>query len=411
MLLWLILTAMTAAAAVYVAAPFLRPTGRQIAEQVYELQIFRDQLAEIDREAAAGSIEPAAADQARAEIKRRMLTADKALTDAQPARPLDAVGYKFALIAATACTVLGSTILYVYSGNPGLPAALPVAERAMSGTATSGDTASKAAAAPGLTDVNAMIAQLRGRLEANPNDAKGWAMLGWSYMSTGKYQEAVDGYRKAVSLDDKSANFQIGLADALIQQANGQVTPEAKSRIDTAISIDGKEPRALFLRGLGKSQGGDAKGAIEDWFAVLALAGPADPWSAEVRQQIETTAQQANIDVAGRLPAAPQPSTAATTTAATAAPANGPTQADVEAAQKLSESDRTAMIQGMVERLAQKLEASPRNLDGWIQLMRARKVMGDPSAAQAALKRAQTVFADSPPDLDRLKAAASELGL
>ena len=110
MILWLILTAMTAAAAIYVAAPFLRPVDKAAAEQSSELGIFRDQLAEIDKEAAAGSIEPEAAEQARAEVKRRMLVADKLAASAVAARPLSALEYKFAFLTITGLTILLSLI-------------------------------------------------------------------------------------------------------------------------------------------------------------------------------------------------------------------------------------------------------------------------------------------------------------
>lgn len=413
MTLWLILTVMTALAALYVAAPFLRPIDKAGAEQTSELGIFRDQLAEIDREAAAGTIEAAAAEQARAEVKRRMLAADKVMAAAAPARPLSALEYKFAFLAITGLTVLGSAILYAYNGNPGLPSATPMADGMAVQGQNAGDapqTAAAAGGAAGISDVDTMIGKLRERLRANPTDPKGWAMLGWSLMSTGKLAEAVDAYRKAVGIDPKAAGFHVGLADSLIQQASGQVTPEAKGIIDTALSLDGKEPRALFLRGLGKSQGGDAKGAIDDWVAVLGLAGPNDPWTGEVRGQIEALAKQANIDVSGRLPAAvaaaPAPAASAPTTSTA-----GPSAAQVAAAQNMSESDRSAMIKGMVERLAAKLDATPRNLEGWVQLMRARKVMGDVDGAKAALKKSLEVFADSPPDAEKLKSAAAELGV
>ena len=89
----------------------------------------------------------------------------------------------------------------------------------------------------------------------------------------------------------------------------------------------------------------------------------------------------------------------------------GPTQAEVDAAQAMSEDDRAAMIKGMVERLAQKLEANPRNLDGWVQLMRARIVMGDIGGAKSDLNRSLDAFSDSPRDRERLRSAAIELGL
>ena len=419
MILWLILTAMTLAAAAYVAAPFLRPIDRAGAEQSSEFNIYRDQLAEIDREAAAGSIEPAAAEQARAEVKRRMLAADKAAAGASAANPLTALEYKFAFVAVTALTVLGSAILYAYNGAPGLASATPgtggMAAAQQGGDATPGAVAAPANPSAALSSVEAMITKLALRLKANPNDSKGWSMLGWSYMSTGKYAEAIESYKKSVDTDGKSANARVGLADALIQAAQGKVTPEAGASIDQALALDAKEPRALFLRGLGKSQAGDAKAAIEDWIVVLGLARADEQWAPEVRQKILDLAKEANIDVAGRLPAiataAAPPMSAPAQAAPAATPLPGPSAAEVAAAQGMSETDRMAMVKGMVERLAAKLEASPRNADGWVQLMRSRKVLGDVDGAKAALKKSLGVFADSPADQDKLKAAAGDLGL
>ena len=412
MTLWLILSAITLAAAIYVAAPFLRPIDKQGAEQSSELNIYRDQLAEIDREAAAGSIEPAAAEQARAEVKRRMLTADRTAALAGAANPLTALEYKFAFLAITALTVLGSAILYAFNGNPGLPSAVPgLAQQAggqpVAGGADAGELGNNAA----LSSVEAMITKLALRLKTNPNDSKGWAMLGWSYMSTGKYAEAIESYKKSVDTDPKSPNARVGLADALIQSSQGKMTPEASASIDQALALDANEPRALFLRGLGKSQAGDAKAAIEDWIVVLNLARADEQWAPEVRQKILDLAKAANIDVAGRLPDIGSKPAVKAQPAANAAPAAGPDAAQVAAAQNMSEADRSAMVKGMVDRLAAKLDANPRNVEGWVQLMRARKVMGDLESAKAALAKSLDVFKDSAPDQDKLKAAAVELGV
>ena len=213
-----------------------------------------------------------------------------------------------------------------------------------------------------------------------------------------------------MGLDTKSAAARGGLADALIQAASGKVTPEAGATVDQALALDAKEPRALFLRGLARSQAGDAKAAIEDWIGVLGLARTDDQWAPEVRQKILDLAKQANIDVTGRLPGVAVAAVPAAP-AMTAVPGPVPSAAEVAAAEKMPEADRMAMIKGMVEKLAQKLEASPRNVEGWIQLMRSRKVLGDADGAKAALKRSLDVFADSATDQDTLKAAAGELGM
>src|SRR3546814_4680303 len=56
----------------------------------------------------------------------------------------------------------------------------------------------------------------------------------------------------------------------------------------------------------------------------------------------------------------------------------------------MSPEERTAMIRGMVDRLADKLKAEPDDVDGWLRLARARDVLGDHDAAREALQQAVT---------------------
>jgi cytochrome c-type biogenesis protein CcmH len=69
------------------------------------------------------------------------------------------------------------------------------------------------------------------------------------------------------------------------------------------------------------------------------------------------------------------------------------------------------MIRGMVDNLAARLEKSPRDGDGWIQLMRSRRVLGEMDGAKAALLKAVATFSDAPPEQAKIEAAAAELGI
>jgi cytochrome c-type biogenesis protein CcmH len=418
MILWLILTSMSALIAAYAVLPFLRPLTRRDATAL-EMGIFRDQLAEVDRELAAGLIDAAAADQARLEIKRRMLVANKSAASALPEQTLTALEYKFALGTICILTILGSAGLYAFIGGPGVPSGQPGEMATSEQPAGRGTSANTNASGQSLPDVQTLIGKLAERLEANPNDAKGWSMLGWSYFQTQRYAQSAEAFRKAADLEPKSPGLRAKLGEALVQSANGKVTPEAVTAFDSALSLDAKEPVARFFKGLAKDQAGDAKGAIDDWIAELKDAGPGDEWAGDLRQRVLETAKEIGLDVASRLPALPAAPTAATEPvpptasagAAAAAPVPGPTAADVANAQSLSPEDRTAMIRGMVDRLAQKLQASPRDVQGWIQLMRSRQVLGDTTRAKDALMQALGVFKDPGPDQDAIKSAAAQLGL
>ncbi len=78
----------------------------------------------------------------------------------------------------------------------------------------------------------------------------------------------------------------------------------------------------------------------------------------------------------------------------------GPSRADIEAAQSMSQEDRAAMIEGMVEGLAAKLVDEPDNMQGWVRLLRARKVLGQESAAAKDIERLKSYFSQSPETVD-----------
>jgi cytochrome c-type biogenesis protein CcmH len=90
---------------------------------------------------------------------------------------------------------------------------------------------------------------------------------------------------------------------------------------------------------------------------------------------------------------------------------NGPSPENVQAAQAMPPADRSLMIREMVDGLANRLERSPRDADGWIKLIRSRIVLGESKLAKQALARGLNVFADDAGERDRIAAAARQLGL
>lgn len=256
------------------------------------------------------------------------------------------------------------------------------------------------AAGASLPDVDTMIERLAKRLEASPNDPEGWRMLGWSYFETGKYPEAVAAYAKAVALAPRDAGFQSAYGEAQVKVAGDVVTPAAEKAFRAALAADSQDERArMYLARLRQAKG-DAAGAINDLFAILQTAAPDSRVAPAVRKEIRRIASASGMDVSGRLP--PEP---------VAAPVVGPTAADVAAAQQLPAGDQQAMIGGMVGRLETRLATSPRDVDGWIMLMRSRKTLGQDDLARAARDKALAVFSDDPAARGRLATAARDLGV
>ena len=418
MTLWLILTILTAGAAIIVATPFLL-RNVNAGEAASSLAVYKDQLAEVERDQAQGLIEEAEAASGRLEIERRILSAGK--EENAPAERI-APNWQYRMVTGVAAiVVLGSVGLYASLGRPELSSVSPQAQDAWAQRAA---VAANAGAQGQITqpadgqqggDVEAMVKRLEQRLEANSKDPDGWRVLGWSYDSTGRYQDAATAYGRAVELQKDNAMLRALYGEAQVKAANGVVTPAALATFEDVLAINPGDERARFFKGVAKEQKGDNQGAIDEWLALYKIA-PADAeWTGDLRSRIEETAQKAGIDVRTKLAEA-RPAAAATAVAqAPAAPAHpgavGPSAADVENAKQLSEQDRQSMVSGMVDRLAGRLETSPKDPDGWIMLIRSRVAMKDAEKARAALEKAKTVFADEPETQQRIVQAAQAMGI
>jgi cytochrome c-type biogenesis protein CcmH len=256
------------------------------------------------------------------------------------------------------------------------------------------------------------VKRVEKRVADNPKDADGWRMLGWSYYSTGRFKDAVGAYRRAVDLQKDNPTLKALLGEAMVSEAGDTVTDAALATFEEVLAINPNDERARFFKGVAKAQKGDNHGAIDEWLALYKIA-PADAeWAGDLRTRIEETAKTAGIDVSARLAEArPAPATTANASAPPHPATPGPSAADIEGAKQLKPEDRQAMVSSMVDRLAGRLETSPKDPDGWIMLIRSRVAMKDPDKARAALDKAKTVFADEPATQQRIVEAAQAMGI
>ena len=290
--------------------------------------------------------------------------------------------------------VLAATGAYVLMGRPDLVGARRSADAALP-------------ADHPVADVPAMIGQLEAKMKQTPNDAEGWRMLGWSYMQTGRNADAAKAYGRAAALVPANAEYLSAQGEALVLGAQGKVAPETQAVFRKALADDPADPRARYFLAVAKDQGGDRKGAMDDWIALLKSAPPGAAWAAEVRGFVEKTAREQGQDISARLPPAP----AVAANGPPSPPAPGPTADQVAAASGMSQADQQAMIAGMVDQLAAKLKANPKDSDGWIRLMRARMVLGQTAEARAAYQGARSAFAGDAGQQAALRKAAGDLGV
>jgi cytochrome c-type biogenesis protein CcmH len=415
MTLWIILTLMAAVCAAVLTIPLVRRHEARADARASTLAVLRDQLADVDVQLAAGTIPPADAEGLRTEIKRRMLAAGHIPEDA--ARPMGSRALAGVAIGLSAMVALAAGAMYATMGQPGMGGqSAPV-------TAAAAPAAPAEAQAAG--EVAALVAGLERKMQENPSDPEGWRMLGWSYFQVSRFADAAAAYAKAVALKPDGVGYQSAYGEALVQAGNGQVTSAAADAFGKAKAQDGSDARARYFLGVLKQQQGDAEGALDDWITLLGESAGDAPWVPQLRGIIEETALSAKIDVSARLAAIVPPTSGGATVAAppmpglagaaaSGAPAGvmpGPSAEQVAGAAAMTANDRNAMITGMVEGLAAKLKANPRDEAGWLRLMRARTVLGDNAAATRARNDALAAFAGDAAAQGRIRAAATEMGI
>jgi cytochrome c-type biogenesis protein CcmH len=361
MTLWFVFTLMTAAAIFAVLWPLARREGGERAGS--DLAVYRDQLNEIGRDREAGLIAEADAEAARIEISRRLLAAAEADgTAGDGMRPLPVWRRRVVAVIALFLLPIAATALYIRLGSPALPGAPLYARQSQPLQQRS---------------IASLVAQIEDHLARNPDDGRGWEVVAPVYMQLGRFDDAVRARRNALRLLGETAEREVDLGEALVAEANGVVTKDAKALFDQAAARDAANVKAQFFLGLAAEQDNDKAEAARIWRALLARGGADAPWRELVRQSLARVAPE------GVAP--------------------GPGAADMAAADALSPDERNAMIRGMVERLAEKLHQDGSDVDGWLRLVRAYMVLGERDKARAAAadaRKAVGVDADKQRRLD-----------
>ena len=371
MTLWLILALMTGAAIFAVIWPLAK--NSQAARSGSDVAVYRDQLNELERDLAAGSIGKTEAEAARVEISRRLLAAaDTAKAAAVAVTPSATAWYRRAVaLVALLLLPVGAGSLYLRLGSPGL-ASEPL-------------TAQRGAQPDQQAPIENIVAKVEVHLQNNPKDGRGWEVLAPVYMQLGRYTDSVNAWRNALALLGESADREANLGEALVAEANGVVTADAKTAFVRAVTLDNTTVSARYYLGTAAEQDGKREEAAKIWRDLIAEAPAGAHWVSDVRAAL------------ARVEASP------------AAPSPGPSAAQIAAATKQSPDQQTAVIRGMVDGLAARLQQDGSDLDGWVRLVRSYKVLGELDKAQSAIGDAQRALANDPEKRKQLDVALKEL--
>jgi cytochrome c-type biogenesis protein CcmH len=354
------LVGMTSVALAALLLPLLLARATPMSRDAHNLAVYRDQLAEVERDIGRGVLSVEQAKAARAEIGRRILALGP---------PNERVLLRPKPIAATVAAILvlpvAALLIYAELGAPSLPDQ-PFADRGSE--AQSPDSADH-------IDLQNALAKLRAHLETSPDDLTGWLLLARTDIGLRQYQQGADAYRRAADLSGHRADVMGDWGEAQVLAAGGSVTPAAEAAFKAALGDPAAAPRSRYYLALGREQHGDVKGAVAAWQA-LERDSPSDAaWLPVVRQRIA----EAEAKLGGS--AAPAAATAGLPSTATVAAAE-------QASAGASPEQQRAMIDAMVARLAARLQQQPDDAAGWAQLGRSYMVLGAPAKAREAYAHA-----------------------
>lgn len=268
-LFWIVCAVLLIAALPFIVLPLWRKTGgsNDVLHDAANLEILRDQSAELEADLRNGLLTQDAYEQGKRELQARLL--EEVKTAGQPAIRPQHNPAKALAIALAVLLPLFSVPLYLAIGNPG--ALLPQQNIA-------GDS--------GLISSEAALLELEKKMEQQPEDPNGWFLLARSYSEMRRFPDAVRAYRKLVELVPYEAQLWANYADVTAMTQNQSLLGKPTIFLSKALELDGNNVLALMLSGQAAMERGDYVAAVTHWQKLADLLPPDYPDLQMIRDAI-----------------------------------------------------------------------------------------------------------------------------
>lgn len=390
---WIATGIMTLIAAAWMTRALWRQQSVEDVGVNSELDIYRDQLRELDSDVARGLLSAQEASASKIEIQRRLLrAADQNQKTAQTGKAQPLVAGVIALVLAAA-----SFATYLALGSPDYPDQ-PRQARLDAAMANMQNRPLQAAAEARFPQIPleataehvALLSQLRDVLDSGRGNEEGYRLYIEQNLQIARYKEAYTMQVRLIDeLDNRASSEDFGnLAEYMVFAASGYVSPEAEAALVEALRKNANNPKARYFSGLVAFQNGRPDFTLSLW-AALQREGHGDTyWMQDINERISIAATLAGVRY--------EP------------PLRGPSQDQINAAQQMTPEDRAAMIETMVEGLAERLEEGDGTIEEWMRLIRAYGVLGRTADASDTWAKARALFSDDPASLARLRDAARD---
>jgi cytochrome c-type biogenesis protein CcmH len=153
-----------------------------------------------------------------------------------------------------------------------------------------------------LNSLDEMVGRLVEKMKQNPEDSKGWVMLGRSYLVLERYAEAEQAYAKAVVLTKETdPDIVADYAEAIAFKDDGQIAGKPLELIQKNLNNFPDHPKSLWLVGLNAAQQENFKEAVQNWEKVLAQMPPnSEAWKT-MQNHIQEAKKAGNLPVETKL--------------------------------------------------------------------------------------------------------------
>lgn len=273
MTVWLLAAALTGAALLLMIRAIADARATPQPNSSTDVRFYREQIAEIRRQAEAGLLADAEFQSAETEAARRLLAARAAEEKARPrSAPTSAQTLRTASLAMLVLVPAIAAGVYAWLGSPDLPAE-PLAGRSIPD--------------PALAEINALIEQMEGRLKQTPDDARGLTLMAPLYLRAGRPADAVTTLRHLIDVDGATPERQTDLGEALVAADQGRVPDEAKALFEAALGTKPDLSKAKFYLARAYAQDGDATKARAIYEGLLAAVPEKGPLHALITSEIE----------------------------------------------------------------------------------------------------------------------------
>jgi cytochrome c-type biogenesis protein CcmH len=349
-----------------VALPLLLPLARSAQALTdaggHDRAFYQSQLAEIDRQGSLGLIGAAEAEAARAEAARRLLQVAEVDGDGdQVAQTV--FGRRAASIAILIALPVIGIGAYLAKGAPSMPSHAFASRSVMVQTPD------------GSIDILAAVRQIEQHLQRNPDDGRGYEVVGPIYMRMGRHEDAVRAFRESLRLNGPSASRHFVLGEAIVFENKGAVIASARGLFEQVIASEPTHSGATLFLAMADEQVGNRTQALARLTDLLPRL-PEGSLKTEVARQI--------TELGG-------------------VPKGGKAIVALPADQQLE------VIRSMVDGLASRLAQTGGPAADWARLIRALGVLGETDRAHAILAEARQKFASIPADNALIEAAAESL--